>query len=319
MQEESESEEHYSPDVKKVICCCTCVWPRTHLTNKSYKEILFEGLKNKHSVFWTMILQIIIEPYMEWAIAARLNMQNPVYTNAGDRFSNGIGIISALVAFILVPAILFRLYEEPIGNVSQNGFTEKWGVIFYDIRKRVNYHVNYIAILTIRRLLFLSIVFDLGHLQSIQMLLMGFCNLAMHIYIGTKPMVTKHMNWLHFLEELVIAACCTHMVIFMMSGDELTSIAWGWSMIIIMNLHFLIVSMYMMYLTKEMLRVLFRRHYAPWKVWAVRKYGFRIGGKLHNMFTIDVGSRRVKQMMELDINQGTRNITSGVVNLHPTE
>lgn len=163
--------------------------------------------------------------------------------------------------------------------------------------------------LTIRRLAFLTIAFDLGHTPSVQMLLMSVCNLANHIYIGMKPMQTKYMNWLHFLEELVIAACCAHMVVFMMSDDDLVDIGWGWSMIIIMNLHFLIVSIYMMYLTKEFLRVLCRRHTAPWKVWAVRRFGFRIGGRLHDMFTIDTGKRNVKQMMELEINKGTNDVT----------
>lgn len=166
--------------------------------------------------------------------------------------------------------------------------------MFYDIRNRVWYHAFYILFLTIRRLLFLEIAFDLGHEPSLQMWLMGFCNLGMHFYIGLKPMQSKVMNWLHFLEEQVILACCAHMVVFMMSDDEEVDIGYGWSMIIIMNLHFLVVSIYMMYLTKEFLRVLCKRHSNPWKVWAVRRFGFRIGGKLHNMFTIHTGKRKVE-------------------------
>ena len=293
---ESDDEDHESnsPDIKKVICCFTCICPRTHFTGKSWKDVLLDGIRNTgESVFWTMILQILIEPYMEWAIAARLNLANPVTTFSGDRFSYFIGIVSALLAFVLIPALLFNLYSVPQSQFSIADYTRKWGVVFFDIRTREWFHSYYIMILTVRRLLFLSIVFDLGQLPTLQMILMGFCNLTMHIYIGNKPMQTKYMNWLHYLEELVIAACCAHMVVFMMSNDELVDIGWGWSMIIIMNLHFLIVSIYMMYLTKEFLRVLCRRHSAPWKVWAVRKFGFRIGGRMHDMFTIDIGKRRV--------------------------
>ena len=134
---------------------------------------------------------------------------------------------------------------------------------------------------------------------------MSYCNLFMHLYIGMKPMQSRAMNWLHFLEELVIAACCTHMVVFMLSDDELVDIGYGWSMIILMNLHLLVVCLWMMYLMKEYFRVLCKKNAAPWRVWAVRKLGFRVGKNLHNYFTMDIGKRKVKQMMDLDVNKGT--------------
>ena len=99
------------------------------------------------------------------------------------------------------------------------------------------------------------------------------------------------------------------MVVFIMADDYFVDIGYGWSMIIIMNLHFLVVVLWMMYLTKEFLRVLCRRHTAPWKVWLVRKYGWRIGKELHKKMNVDVTTRHVPQMMQLEINKDTDNFT----------
>ena len=99
----------------------------------------------------------------------------------------------------------------------------------------------------------------------------------MTFYIGSRPMLTRMTNLLHYLEELVIMACCAHMVVFMLSDDELVDLGYGWSMIVIMNLHFLIVCLWIAYLTKEMIRVIFRKYSIRWRVWAVRRFGYRIG------------------------------------------
>lgn len=77
---------------------------------------------------------------MEWAIAAKLNLSQPIYTYSGDRFSNFIGVVCTLIAFILVPSVLLNLYRVPIKKFRSQRYTAKYGVIFYDIRSRVWYH-----------------------------------------------------------------------------------------------------------------------------------------------------------------------------------
>lgn len=134
---------------------------------------------------------------------------------------------------------------------------------------------------------------------------MMYMNMAMTMYVGSKPMETKTTNRLHFLEELIIMACCTHMVVFMLCEDDVVDLYYGWSMIIIMNLHFLIVCLWISYLTKEMLRVIYKKYLLRWRVWAVRKFGYRIGTKYHDYFNVTHGDRKVPQMMQLTINTET--------------
>lgn len=128
-------------------------------------------------------------------------------------------------------------------------------------------------------------------------------------------MEMKVTNRLHFLEEIIIQACCAHMVVFHLCDDVVVDFAYGWSMIIIMNLHFMIVILWIMLLTKDMLRVFFKKYILLWRVWAVRKFGFRIGKKYHNYFNVTHGDRKVPQMMKLDINVGTDNLAQDILSL----
>lgn len=249
---------------------------------------------------------------MEWGIAGIMNVRVIISTNSADRFSNFTGILSFILAFIVVPLALFKIYYVNRIKFKKREYIDKFGVVFYDIRTRTQLHAHYIGILTARRLAFLILVFCLEFQPTLQILLMIWMNMAMTFYIGSKPMQTRMTNLLHFLEELVIMACCTHMVVYMLSDDDLVDLGYGWSMIIIMNLHFLIVCLWIAYQTKELLRVLIRKYSYRWRVWAVRKFGYRIGNKYHNYFNVTLGDRSVPQMMKLAINSDTYNLADGL-------
>jgi hypothetical protein len=88
-----------------------------------------------------MILQIIIEPYLEWAIAAALNLGHFVNTNSSDKFANYLSIVSALLCFVLIPTLMMELYWVPLKKFRSNKYKDKWGVMFHDIRSRNRYHI----------------------------------------------------------------------------------------------------------------------------------------------------------------------------------
>lgn len=59
----------------------------------------------------------MIEPYMEWAIAAKLNANHKVDTYFGDSLSNWIGVVCTIIAFILVPSLMLNLYNVPLKKI----------------------------------------------------------------------------------------------------------------------------------------------------------------------------------------------------------
>ena len=68
----------------------------------------------KKSIFWTFILFVLIEGWMEFAIAGIMNMHLMSTTSVTDTFSNFCGFVSMVLALALVPAILIYVYAVPM-------------------------------------------------------------------------------------------------------------------------------------------------------------------------------------------------------------
>lgn len=251
----------------------------------------------KSSLFWTTILMILIEPYMEYAIAGIMNMHHYGTKGASDGFSNFCGFISMFIAFTIIPCIFYSAYAVPKEEFRRLSHKDKYGVIFLDIKSRTRWHAQYIGIMTLRRLIFLVIVFTMKYMPGPQIQAMLVLNLLYILYIGTKPMQTRYLNWLHFLEEMVIEACTLHMLCFLWVKIESVDTGYGWSMIIIMNLHFFIVCLWIAYLMGDIIRIFYKKISAIVKVHCVRRFGFRIGRKFKKEFNVNTeekGERKVQ-------------------------
>ena len=131
-----------------------CTW-------KKFKERMRCIEAFKYSLFFTLLLQLLIEPYLEWAIAGIMNVRVIISTHSADRFSNFTGILSFILAFVVLPLALLKIYLAPILQFRRREYTDRFGVVFFDIRSRSRLHAHYIAVLTARRLAFLILVFCL--------------------------------------------------------------------------------------------------------------------------------------------------------------
>lgn len=124
-------------------------------------------------------------------------------------------------------------------------------------------------------------------------------------------MQSKWLTMLYIFEETVILAAVLHLCVFTGWGfvTETARIGWGWSLIIVISLHFFIVCLYIVIVFMDYLRMLFIKYQAIWRVFCVRAFGFRVGKKYKEMFGVKVGEgRHVQQMMELEENKDKDNI-----------
>lgn len=147
---------------------------------------------------------ILIEPYMEFAIAGIMNMKHMASTSASDEFSNVTGFFTIILAFSIIPGVFILAYSVDPKKYRSKKHTAKFGMIFYDIKHWSNIYAWYIGIMTARRLLFIVICFSFRYFAGAQMMCILYLNLAFVIYLGVKPMQTRFLNWLHFLEEMVV-------------------------------------------------------------------------------------------------------------------
>lgn len=73
-------------------------------------------------------------------------------------------------------------------------------------------------------------------------------------------------------------------------------------MIIIMNIHFIIVCLWLAFLMGDVIRVLYIKISAIVKVYCVQKFGLRVGRDYKNKFELSTDTRKVQQMMMLEEN-----------------
>lgn len=133
---------------------------------------------------------------------------------------------------------------------------------------------------------------------------MLFQCLLFHFYVGSKPVASRSLYCLYILEETVILAAVLHLAVFTGWGfptDE-ARIGWGWSLIIVISLHFLIVILWILWVFMNYLRLSFIYWQAVWRVFCVRAFGFRIGNHYKDYFGVKATERKVEQMMELEEN-----------------
>lgn len=134
--------------------------------------------------------------------------------------------------------------------------------------------------------------------------------LFFHWYVGTRPAAGKWLNRLLYLEEIIILAVVLHLTVFTDWGHPTQSarVGWGWSLIIIVTLHFMVVSLYMAVLFVDYLRLLYIRYIAQVKVWCVEVFGWRVSYDFKKKFGINNRNRVVEQMMDLEENKNTESI-----------
>jgi hypothetical protein len=143
---------------------------------------------------------------------------------------------------------------------------------------------------------------------------MLFMNIGMTIYVGTKPLETRWLNTMHFIEEIVIEACCVLILAFTsVDFTESAKLMYGWLMIIAMSIHFMIVCIWILWISVDFMRILYLKWGVTLKVWAVRKFGFRIGKGLKNYFNIETGDRAAPQLMLLVENKETVNLKDEIM------
>lgn len=233
---------------------------------------------------------------MEWCASGIYSLRNQTNTNAGDNFGNYTGYLCLFVAFSLVPGILIGLFMQPAKMLYKKNFNKRWGYVFLELKKRTSLHSSYFGFYVLRRLQFFWIVFDMSPWPGIQIVLMLFQCLAFHLYVGSRPLTSKWLMCLYVLEETVILAAVLHLCVFSLWGSPTYDalIGWGWSLIIVISLHFLVVCIYIIFVFIDYLRLVFFKWQAIWRVYCVNAFGFRIGKSYKDKFNVKVTERKVE-------------------------
>ena len=115
-------------------------------------------LKNKASeLFFSEILVMSIEGFIELYIAGYLNYNKPLDTTFGEIHAHYLGYVLLFLGFFFMPSALIWVYIQDRETLEQEDFEKMWGPCYADISLRNNWTRAYYIIYIARRFVFITI------------------------------------------------------------------------------------------------------------------------------------------------------------------
>lgn len=108
------------------------------------------------SLFYSDLVVLTIEGYMEFVIGGYLNIKEPLFTLNGEIVSSGMGVYCVFITMVAVPFWFLKLACTDLETIQTEEFQTKWGGLFSGIKTSRKVHLMYFAIFCLRRLLFIS-------------------------------------------------------------------------------------------------------------------------------------------------------------------
>jgi hypothetical protein len=107
------------------------------LSKGRYKFKFLKSLGDR--LLYKDLMQLTVDGYIVWSIAAYFNIKVPVYTNGGDVMSNYSAYLSIFICLGLVPFALLILIFYPIKMIKRKGIYYKFAFFFEDIKTKTRF------------------------------------------------------------------------------------------------------------------------------------------------------------------------------------
>lgn len=124
-----------------------------HVSLKKNKVFKFLNDWNK-KLFYSELLRILIEGYLEFLIAGYLAVKNPLFTTAGEVLSFIVGIVVTPLTGIFIPCIIINILRQPLKTIQSVAFRQKWGQLYGGVKTRSKFTLLYYLLFVLRRNLF---------------------------------------------------------------------------------------------------------------------------------------------------------------------
>ena len=134
-----------------------------NLALKPIKNKKVQKLRSKYSksLFFSEILSIVMEGYIEFLIAQYLNLSLPLDSKTGEVISLIFTFSTMFLTWIFVPVVIFWTMAQSEDTLREKSFQEKWGPIYEGLNLRKSGSLGYPLIFILRRIIFLGVCFFL--------------------------------------------------------------------------------------------------------------------------------------------------------------
>ena len=167
------------------------------------------------TLFYSDILMLSIEAYIEFLISGYLNMQTPLTTTNGEIISNFVGIYSVILCLVVLPAIFFYVLSQPISKFKDEEFHSKWEGMMEGVKTNSKAEILFYPLYALRRLIFCYAAFYLYDTPILQIIVCLLSNLGMLIYKGNySPLNTRYRNQIELFNEWCIVLVHLHLIFY---------------------------------------------------------------------------------------------------------
>ena len=119
--------------------------------------------KMKNQLFYSHILMILLEGYIEYVISFRLVQEMPETSVDNTELTLIINIVSIVISMFLMPSIfLWLLFKPEFELRKRKTFRRKWQSLYEDLRPNSKAALFFNLLFVLRRLIYVETAFSLN-------------------------------------------------------------------------------------------------------------------------------------------------------------
>jgi len=225
------------------------------------------------SMFFTEIILLLIEGFMEFLISGYLNTIDPLLNSGynGDIVSAYVGYFCLFKTIIFMPCCFIYMFTRPLVLIKNSEtFKKRWHMLYLNCKDKSKFTIAYYFVFMIRRQLYLLVAFLFTENTIFIAQSLLFINLFVGIYQGQiQPRLTRFSNRVEMFNEVCIELTFLHMLMFtswVTDPDLQYSI--GFSMVAIISVNIVVNLVIVFYYCFKALTLIFKKYKA--KLYAIK-------------------------------------------------
>jgi hypothetical protein len=118
-------------------------------------------------VFWSDLILLFIEGYMEFLISGLLTLHAPDDSVDKLPYMVALAYLSLAIAVIAIPGLYLWIFSKSLDEIKGANFIRTWGTLQAGVSLKKKANLFYSFNFVLRRLLYIFVAFYMKHLSAI--------------------------------------------------------------------------------------------------------------------------------------------------------
>ena len=133
------------------------------IPTKKYKyKVIRLQRRMKKTLFFSEILTLSMEAYIEFLIAGYLNLKVQLVSTSGELASVAVGYYAVILCLVVIPLCFIHLFRQSIFRINDPRFNRRWHGLFEGVDTRNKLNLLFNVVFCLRRLIFVHSAFYLS-------------------------------------------------------------------------------------------------------------------------------------------------------------